>query len=252
MKINTLACTAVLVLAACLALPATAQPNYVLNLTLNATRVGDKAVGIATIVNPTKQPVEVGKLWFDIRFDDKDSITKDDIRQQFNMPACSSTKLPTKLAPGAALACPFTSNDNIYHGAISIVSGAMKLTEDNASGNYLGFDVIPKLMPISAASKPPSSKPASSKPPSSKPAAYTATLQANIPGKDIACGRKDYAGKPAAFCKVCGGKAAVQAACDARKECAAFDMEGSDCGYLKAAKGPFKKPANGFTSYAKA
>lgn len=76
----------------------------------------------------------------------------------------------------AVAACsPFTSNDNIYHGAMSIVSGAMKLTEDNASGNYLGFDVIPKLMPISAGSKPASSK----------PAAYTATLQANIPGDCI-------------------------------------------------------------------
>ncbi|WIA13629.1 hypothetical protein OEZ85_007193 [Tetradesmus obliquus] len=193
---------------------------------------------------PTTVPLVdlVGKLMFDIRYDDKDGITKDDIRQQFNMPACGSTKLLTKLAPGAVLACPFTSNDNIYHGAMSIVSGAMKLTEDNASGNYLGFDVIPKLMPISAGSKPASSK----------PAAYTATLQANIPSKDIACGQKDCAGKPAAFCKVCGGNAAVQAACDARKECAAFDMEGSDCGYLKAAKGPFKKPAKGFTSYAKA
>lgn len=41
---------------------------------------------------------------FDIRYDDKDGITKDDIRQQFNMPACGSTKLLPKLAPGAVLA----------------------------------------------------------------------------------------------------------------------------------------------------
>jgi hypothetical protein len=29
-------------------------------------------------------------------------------------------------------------------------------------------------------------------------------------------------------------------------------MEGSDCGYLKAAEGSFKTPAQGFTSYVKA
>jgi hypothetical protein len=184
----------------------------------------------------------------------------------------------------------------------------MKLTEENYSGNYLGFDVIPKLMPLAA---------------DGKAAVFTELKQTNIPGKynvcgyviqyicsghthctaaccrllqlafcysrsacefmtgtypahafvpksllnarhvspactpagkDIACGQKDWQGKPAAFCKICGGKAAVQMACMANSNCVAFDLEGADqyCGYLKSAKGPFKSPAQGFSSFVKA
>jgi hypothetical protein len=53
------AAAALLLLAACLAVPAAAQPQYLLKLTLTAERVGDQAVGTATIVNPTNKPVEV-------------------------------------------------------------------------------------------------------------------------------------------------------------------------------------------------
>lgn len=80
------------------------------------------------------------------------------------------------------------------------------------------------------------------------PAVHTAASPA---GKDIACGQKDWQGKPVAFCKICGGKAAVEAACNARKECVAFDMESSDCGYIKAATGPHKQ-ASGFSVWVRA
>jgi hypothetical protein len=54
------AAAGLLLLAACLALPAAAQQSeWPLKLTLAAQRLGDKAVGTATIVNPTKQTIEV-------------------------------------------------------------------------------------------------------------------------------------------------------------------------------------------------
>ena len=70
-------------------------------------------------------------------------------------------------------------------------------------------------------------------------------------GRDIACGQKDWQGKPAAFCKICGGRAAVEAACSQRPACVAYDMEGAGCGYLKAARGPHKQAA-GFSAWVRA
>jgi hypothetical protein len=43
-----------------MALPASGQqPIWPLDVTLTAKRVGDKAAGTVTIINPTKEPVEV-------------------------------------------------------------------------------------------------------------------------------------------------------------------------------------------------
>eukprot|EP00878_Enallax_costatus_P044325 GHUV01052824.1.p1 GENE.GHUV01052824.1~~GHUV01052824.1.p1 ORF type:complete len:109 (-),score=20.10 GHUV01052824.1:388-714(-) len=74
-------------------------------------------------------------------------------------------------------------------------------------------------------------------------------LAAFISGNDIPCGYSDSVG-PRNFCKVCGGRAAVEARCNNTKCCVAYDMESSECGYLKAAAGPLKKPTKGFTSYS--
>lgn len=68
-------------------------------------------------------------------------------------------------------------------------------------------------------------------------------------GHDVTSCR--YTGNGSKFCRLCGGRAKVQAACDANTDCVAFDMEGADCGYLKAAKGPLKTTAPGFTTYAR-
>jgi hypothetical protein len=69
-------------------------------------------------------------------------------------------------------------------------------------------------------------------------------------GHDIACDQTDWQGKPAAFCQICNGFDNVLNACSNHKDCIAFDMDwGSNCGYLKASKGPLKYPAPGFTSY---
>jgi hypothetical protein len=70
-------------------------------------------------------------------------------------------------------------------------------------------------------------------------------------GYDIACGQKDWKGKPAPFCKICGGRTAVEAACNQRAVCVAYDMQGRDCGYLKAARGPHKL-AGGFSAWVRA
>lgn len=85
----------------------------------------------------------------------------------------------------------------------------------------------------------------------SRPASpKTLPAPAACAGNDIACGQQDWAGKPAPWCRVCGGSAAVAAACDKAAGCVAYDMEGPACGYLKAAKGPTKAAA-GFASYAR-
>lgn len=80
---------------------------------------------------------------------------------------------------------------------------------------------------------------------------FRETKGVNTPGRDIACGQKDWQGKPAAFCKICGGRAAVEAACSQRPACVAYDMEGAGCGYLKAARGPHKQAA-GFSAWVRA
>jgi hypothetical protein len=48
-----------LLLAVCVAVPASAQHIWPLDVTLRADRVGDQAVGNVIVINPTKEPVEV-------------------------------------------------------------------------------------------------------------------------------------------------------------------------------------------------
>jgi len=74
----------------------------------------------------------------------------------------------------------------------------------------------------------------------------------STPGNDINCNQKDYQGKPVTYCKICGGVAPVADACGANSDCQGFDMEGSYCGYLKAASGPGKMVyTEGFSSFCK-
>jgi hypothetical protein len=56
------AAAALLLLVMCLALPASSQQIWPLYVTLTAERVDDMAVGNVTIINPTKQPVEVSSV----------------------------------------------------------------------------------------------------------------------------------------------------------------------------------------------
>jgi len=75
---------------------------------------------------------------------------------------------------------------------------------------------------------------------------------ANIPGNDITCGMRQWDNSPAPWCRVCGGEAAVKAACDKNPACVAFDMhtsgEFTNCGYLKSAAGPVSQNW-GFASF---
>jgi len=72
------------------------------------------------------------------------------------------------------------------------------------------------------------------------------------PANDINCGQKDSDGKPISFCRICDGVAAVADACDNNPKCQGFDMEGSYCGYLKAAAGKGKTSyTEGFSHYCK-
>jgi hypothetical protein len=56
------AAAGLLLLLVCLALPASSQQIWPLDVTLTAERVEDMAVGTVTIINPTKQPVEVSRM----------------------------------------------------------------------------------------------------------------------------------------------------------------------------------------------
>uniref|UniRef100_A0A383V9A2 MD-2-related lipid-recognition domain-containing protein n=1 Tax=Tetradesmus obliquus TaxID=3088 RepID=A0A383V9A2_TETOB len=272
--------------AVCVAVPASGQLPQIwpLDVTLTAERIGDKAAGAVTVINPTKGPIEVGKLIFRVLFFDEQRVQKDDIRQNLVVRKCGATKLPATLAQDDDVVCPFTTADNVYHGAIQITAGAVRATEpdDSFSGDALGMDMVDWLTPagsddaggtdtIASSTNTGSAGSSSDAAPgftaieesnipggahaggSSDDAApgFTANADSNIPGHDIACGQTDGEGKPATFCRTCGGISAVRNACQQQPECVAFDMQGADCGYLKSSAGPFKQPAPGFTSYVR-
>ncbi|WIA11057.1 hypothetical protein OEZ85_011209 [Tetradesmus obliquus] len=248
--------------AVCVAVPASGQLPQIwpLDVTLTAERIGDKAAGAVTVINPTKGPIEVGKLIFRVLFFDEQRVQKDDIRQNLVVRKCGATKLPATLAPDDEVVCPFTTADNVYHGAIQITAGAVRATEpdDSFSGDALGMDMVDWLTPAGSDDAGGTDTIASStntgSAGSSSDAApgFTAIEESNIPDHDIACGQVDWQGQPTAFCRICGGIAAVYNACNQQRECVAFDMEGTDCGYLKSSAGPFKQPAPGFSSYVRA
>lgn len=137
--------------AVCVAVPASGQLPQIwpLDVTLTAERIGDKAAGAVTVINPTKGPIEVGKLIFRVLFFDEQRVQKDDIRQNLVVRKCGATKLPATLAPDDEVVCPFTTADNVYHGAIQITAGAVRATEpdDSFSGDALGMDMVDWLTP---------------------------------------------------------------------------------------------------------
>jgi hypothetical protein len=57
----------------------------------------------------------------------------------------------------------------------------------------------------------------------------------------------DYQGKPYPYCNICGGIREVADACNDNKECVAFTMDGTYCGYLK--KGVRTVYREGYTAY---
>lgn len=72
------------------------------------------------------------------------------------------------------------------------------------------------------------------------------------PGSDINCNQKDSQANPVPYCKICQGVSALADACAANPECKSFDVEGSYCGYLKAASGSGKTVyTEGFSNFCK-
>jgi hypothetical protein len=61
-------------------------------------------------------------------------------------------------------------------------------------------------------------------------------------GNDLPCNQRQWDGSLAPWCRVCGGQAAVEEACNRAAACVAFDFatqgEFANCGYLKSATGP--------------
>jgi hypothetical protein len=153
---------------------------------------------------------------------------------------CGSRKLPTTLAPGETLSCPFSSRMNIYGGEITVVSSTYP-------ANTTPEEMFrkKKILSINCQTLQPYD-PSVRGPPGGMSGfvkkKYTANKDKAIPAHDIEC----EVGQQ--FCKVCGGQAAVEAKCNAVPICVAYDMEDNKCGYIKQAKGPTTTKA-GFTSW---
>ncbi|KAF8073196.1 hypothetical protein HT031_000857 [Scenedesmus sp. PABB004] len=141
---------ATLLLAAAAHAGAAAGAEPPLRLAIKASRVGNKAAGVAVITNTGNKPVTVGVVVVDARFMDAAGVTRDDIRQRLRLDACGGRKLPLPLAPGAKLECAFTSRENSYKGRISLAAGALRPGGDWGD-EWLAFGVVANVAPAAPA-----------------------------------------------------------------------------------------------------